>query len=130
MTFKNYCFSLLSCPHHHHPKSLCSPLNVAHIFMATMVSDLDLNKVDNNISPLASDNAAEITPIGFEDYMHQSKARLADYTTESFLVVNEDNSSFQLMHGQLARRTASLLSFSHIRPNMTCSASWYLFLLQ
>lgn len=66
--------------------------------MATMVSDLDLNEVDNNTSTLASDNAAEITPIGFEDYMHQSKARPADYTKESFLEVNEDSSSLQLMH--------------------------------
>lgn len=130
MTFKNYCFSLLLCPYRHHPKSLCSPLNMAHIFMATMVSDLDLNKVDNNISTLASDNAAAIMPVGFKDYMHQSKARLADYTKEPFLVVNEDPSSFQLVHGQLARRMASLLSFTYVRPNMTCSASWYIFLLQ
>lgn len=44
---------------------------MAHIFMATMVSDLDLNKVDNNTSPLAYDNTAEITPVGFQD--HASK---------------------------------------------------------
>ena len=110
MTFKNYFCTLLLCPPHRHPKPLCSPLNMAHIFMATMVSDLDLSKVDNNISTLASDNAAEITPIGFEDYMHQSKARLADYTKESFLMVNKDNSALQLMHGQLARCMTSLLS--------------------
>jgi len=83
---------------------------MAHIFMATMVSDLDLSNVDNNISTLASDNAAEITPMGFEDYTHQSKARLPDYTKESLLMVNKDSSSLHLMHGQLARRTTSLLS--------------------
>lgn len=62
--------------------------------------------------------------------MHESKTRLADYTKESFLVLNEDSSCFQLMHGQLARCTSSLLSFTYVRPNMTCSASWYIFLLQ
>lgn len=90
MTLRNYFCSLLLYPHHRHPRSLRSSLSMAHIFMATMVSDLDLNEVDNNISTLASDNVTEITPTGFEDYMHQSKARLADYTKESFLMANED----------------------------------------
>lgn len=74
-----------------------------------MVSGLDLNEVDNIISTLASDNAAEVTPIGFEDYMHLSKARLADDTKEPFLVVDEDSPPAR-GHRQLARHTTSLLS--------------------
>lgn len=74
-----------------------------------MVSGLDINKVDNVISTLASDNVAEVTPMGFEDSMHLSKARLADYTEEPFLVVNEDSSPAS-GHRQLARHTTSLLS--------------------
>lgn len=77
MTFKNYFCTLPLCPHPHHPQAL---LNMAHVFMATVVSDLDFNNVDNSISTLAPDKAAETTPIGFEDYMPQSKVGLADYT--------------------------------------------------